>query len=124
MVRWYVDEELDTHALDKLIYGNQNKNNININRTQASSPKHNKNNGYKPNYNKNKDNYRKRERSLDDNSDDDYKSFQINESGDKVYKKRRTDYQKPRVNSFATKAKEDKHKKNQSGYKEKKEHYK
>ena len=27
-------------------------------------------------------------------------------------------------NSFATKAKEDKHKKNQSGYKEKKEHYK
>ena len=36
----------------------------------------------------------------------------------------RTEYQKPRVNSFTTKAKEDKHKKNQSGYKEKKEHYK
>ena len=95
--------------------GTKNKNNINVNRTQASSPKHNKNNGYKPNYNKNKDNYRKRERSLDSGSDDGYKSFYINEFGDKVYKKRRTDYQKPKENSFTTKAKEDMYKKNRSG---------
>ena len=60
MARSYVDEELDTQALDKCNYGNQNKNNINVNRTQASSPKCNKNNGYRPNYNKNMDNYRKR----------------------------------------------------------------
>ena len=61
---------------------------------------------------------------MNDDLDDDYKSFYINEFRDKIYEKKRTDYQKPRVNSFATKAKEDKHKKNQSGYKEKKEHYK
>ena len=65
MARSYVDEWLDTQALDKRNYGNQNRNNINVNRTQVSGPKYNKNNGYKPNYNKNKDNYRKRDCSLD-----------------------------------------------------------
>ena len=77
MARSYVDEWLDTQALDKRNYRIQNRNNININRTQVSGPNYNKNNGYKPNYNK-KDNYRKKEHSSDDDSDDGYKSFYIN----------------------------------------------
>ena len=39
IARSYVDEELDTQALDKCNYRNQDKNNINIKRTQDSSPK-------------------------------------------------------------------------------------
>ena len=92
MARSYVDEELDTQALDKRNYKNQDKNNININRTQASSQKHYKNNGYKPNYNKNKESYRKRSHSSDYDLDDGYDSY-INEFGEKVYKKRKTSHQ-------------------------------
>ena len=57
---------------------------------------------------------------MDYDTDDDHGSYYINEFGDKDYKKRKTGHQKPKVNSFATRAKDDNHKKqdnkkNQSG---------
>ena len=71
MARSYVDEELDTRALDNSIYKKLDKNEININRTQVSSPTRNSNSRYKSNYNKNKTDYKKRSRSSDDNAHDD-----------------------------------------------------
>ena len=79
------------------------------------------------NYNKGKGNYRKRSRSSD--NDDDSITYHINEFGDKVYKKKKTSYQKPRANNYATRVTEDNHKKQdkrkkQSHYRNGKEHYK
>ena len=47
----------------------------------------------------------------------------MNKFEDKVYKRTRTDYRKPRVNSFTTRVKDDKYRKNQSDYKERKDRY-
>ena len=70
--------------------------------------------------NEGKGNYRKRSRSSDD--DDDNTTYHINEFGDKVYKKKKPSYQKPRANNYATKITEDSHKKQDK--KEKQSHYK
>ena len=88
MARSYVDAWLDTQALDKHNKGNQNRNNITLNRTQVSGLKYNKNNWYKPNYNKNQDSYRKRECPSDDDLDDGYQSFYINELEIKYIKRK------------------------------------
>ena len=60
MARSYVDEELDTRALDNSSYKKLGKNEVNINRTQVSSPTRNSDSGFKYNYNKFKTNYMKR----------------------------------------------------------------
>ena len=84
---------------------------MNVNRNQFSSPPQNGDSGYKSNYNKNKTNYKKRSRSSDDNNDDDNETYYINEFGDKVYKKKKTGHQKSKANSYATRATDDGHKK-------------
>ena len=131
MARSYVDEWLDTQALSKCSTRHHEETNITIKRRQASGL--DQNNGQKPNQCRNKDNYRnnnnnyknkdnyrnrdsyrkqdnyrKRKRSSDDDLDNSYSSYYIYEVGDKVYKKARTDYRKPRVNSCATGVKDEK----------------
>ena len=96
--------------LDSFSYKWSGKQEVNVNRNQFSSPPRNGGHGYKPNYNKNKNNYKKRSRSSDDD-DDDNETYYINEFGDKVYKKKKTSYQKPRANNYATRDIEDNHKK-------------
>ena len=61
--------------------------------------------------------------SSDNDSNNSYNSYYINEFGDKVYKKTRTDYRKPRVNSFATGVKDHKHRNNWTEYKGGKDPY-
>ena len=78
IARSYVDEELDTRALDNSSYKKPGKNEVNINRTQVSSPTCNSDSGYKSNYNKNKTNYKKRSQSSDNNTDNDHGSYSIN----------------------------------------------
>ena len=121
MTRSHVDEWLETQALTKHSSRHNEETNININRTQASGPE--RNNGQKLNHCINKDNYRKRKHSSDNDLDYGYSSYYINEVGDKVYKKARTDYRNQRVNSFATGAKDDKHRNNRTGYEERKDCY-
>ena len=70
--------------------------------------------------NEGKGNYRKRSRSSDD--DDDNTTCHINEFRDKVYKKKKPSYQKPRANNYATKVTEGSHKKQDK--REKQSHYK
>ena len=72
------------------------------------------------NLNEEKGNYRKRSRSSD--NDDDNTTYHINEYGDKVYKKKKPSYQKPRANNYATKVTEGSHRKQDK--REKQSHYK
>ena len=53
-----------------------------------------------------KNNYKKKSRSSYD-YDDDNETYYINEFGDKVYKKRKTSYQKPRANNYTTRVTEE-----------------
>ena len=125
IARSHVDEELDTRALDN--FSNRRTGNhgyrtqeIQINRTQFSSPPRKGGCGKTNSYNEGKGNYRMRNRSSDD---DDSLSYHINEFGDKVYgyKKKKPTHQKPRVNNFATNVTERGHKQNnykQNNYKQ------
>ena len=58
IARSYVDEELDTRALDNISYKKSGKHEVNINRIQFSSPLQNSESRYKSNYDKNKTNYK------------------------------------------------------------------
>ena len=93
---------------------------VQINRNQFSNPPRKGGRGNTNSYNKGKGNYRKRSRSSDD--DDDNTTYHINEFGDKVYKKKKPSYQKPRANNYATKVTEGSHK--QSHYKNKETNHK
>ena len=112
IARSHVDEELDTRALDSFSYRKSGSlryrtQEVQINRNQFSSPPRNGGHGNKHNYNEDNNNYRKRSRSSD--NDDDSITYHINEFGDKVYKKKKTSYQKPRANDYATKVMEGNH---------------
>ena len=96
IARSHIDEELDTRALDN----SRNKRSgnhedraqeVQINRTQFSSPPRRGGLGKTNSYNQVKGNYRKRNRSSDD---DENSTYHINEFGDKVYgyKKKKPSY--------------------------------
>ena len=87
IARSHVDEELDTRVLDN--FSNRRSGNheyqtqkVQINRPQFSSPPRRGGCGKTNSYNEGKGNYRKRNRSSDD---DDNSTYHINEFGDKVY---------------------------------------
>ena len=124
IARSHVDEELDTRALDN--FSNRRTGNhrywtqeVQINRTQFSSPPRRGGRGKTNSYNEGKGNYRKRNRSSDD---DDNSTYHINEFRDKVYKKKKPSYQKTRANNYATKVTEGSYK--QSHYKNKETNHK
>ena len=114
IARSHVDEELDTRALDNFSnrktgsHGYQIQE-VQINRNQFSNPPRKGGHGNTNSYNEGKGNYRKRSRSSDD--DDDNSTYHKNEFRDKVYKKKKPSYQKPRANNYATKVTEGSHKK-------------
>ena len=114
IARSHVDEELDTRALDNFTNRRSEDDDdqaqeVQINRTQFSSPQRKGGRGKPNNANERKGNYGKRDRSSDD---DDNSAYHINEFGDKVYgyKKKKPAYQKPRVNNFTTSVTEGGHK--------------
>ena len=114
ITRSHVDEELDTRVLDRFSYRKSGSlgywtQEVQINRNKFSSPPRKSGYGNINNYNEGKGNYRKRSRSSDD--DDDNTTCHINEFGDKVCKKKKTSYQRPRANNYATKVTEGSHKK-------------
>ena len=102
IARSHVDEELDTRALDNFTNRRSEDEDdqaqeVQINRTQFSSPQRKRECGKSNNANGN----RKRDRSSDEDENSDY---HVNEFGDKVYgyKKKKPTYQRTRVNNFAT----------------------
>ena len=99
--RSHVDEELDTRALDNFTNRRSGDHDdqaqeVQINRTQFSSPPRKGGHGNPNNFKERKGSYGKRDRSSDD---DDNLAYHINEFSDKVYgyKKKKPTYQKPRV---------------------------
>ena len=106
ITRSHVDEELDTRALDnftnrRLEDKDDQAQEVQINRTQFSSPQRKGERGKPNNANEKRGSNGKRDRSSDE---DDNSAYHINEFGDKVYgyKKKKPTYQKARVNNFAT----------------------
>ena len=97
-----MDEELDTRVLDSFTNRRSDEEDdqaqeVQVNRTQFSSPQRKREHDKSNNANGN----RKRDRSSDEDENSDY---HVNEFGDKVYgyKKKKPTYQRTRVNNFAT----------------------